>query len=105
MAAPLQTAFSAGALSRRQALCTRVPEAEMVTHPETLTPPRTVEQPQGSKLCSISLSFVAALLQTTFSASGAGACSWQQALSTRVPEAETSTDLESLPPPRTVEQR
>ena len=80
MAAPLQTAFSAGALSRRQALCTRVPEAEMVTHPETLTPPRTVEQPQA---CSISQSFMAAPLHNKHSCTGA----WSGAASTLHPSA------------------
>ena len=51
MAAPLQDTSIAGAWSRRQALCTRVPEAETGTHLESLTASRTVEQPQARTCC------------------------------------------------------
>ena len=152
MAAPsTQHKIIVGAWSRRQALPTRVSEAETSTHLDSTSSPRTVQQPQA---CSNSRSLMAApSTQNTLQVPGRGgkhstlecrrkrractiieclcashgrtvragsrklapsvraswqlcrrkihrsfACAWsrRQALSTRVPEAETSTHLESL---------
>ena len=66
------------------------PECQQQRQARTLTPPplRTVEQPQA---CSTCRSCMAA------SVAEHSACAWSspQALSTRVPEAETSAHLES----------
>ena len=67
-----------------------LPECQQQRQARTLTPPplRTVEQPQA---CSTCRSCMAA------SVAEHSACAWSspQALSTRVPEAETSAHLES----------
>ena len=77
---PLQddTDQTAGGWSWRQALRART------VHPP---PPRTVEQPQA---CSVNESFMAAPVQTKLQASR---WSWWQAISARVPAAETSMHL------------